>query len=159
MLQLIPAPLHRLLYRVADRLRRHWWRFRKPRRHSVIVVAFDDSGRVLLVRHSYGPAVWALPGGGMSQHEDPALAAAREFHEELGCELADLLEIEAREHDEGGSRDLRHVFAASLRGDPVPDMREIVAARLFDPAGLPAPCDRRVRPAVGAALAMRSEQR
>lgn len=159
MLQLIPAPLHRLLYRAADRLRRRWWRIRKPRRRSVIVVAFDEAARVVLVRHSYGPPVWALPGGGMSEREDPALAAAREFREELGCELTDLREIEAREHDDSGSRDLRHVFAASLSGVPVPDMREIVAVGLFDPAALPAPCDRRVGPAARTALAARSKQR
>jgi 8-oxo-dGTP pyrophosphatase MutT (NUDIX family) len=121
-----------------------------------MVLAFDEAGRVLLVRHSYGPPLWALPGGGMSLREDPALAAAREFREELGCELADLLEIETREHDEGGSRNVRHVFAASLSGVPVPDRREIAAAELFDPAALPAPCDRRVRPAMEAALAARS---
>jgi 8-oxo-dGTP pyrophosphatase MutT (NUDIX family) len=159
MLQLIPAPLHRLLYRVADRLRRRWWRIRKPRRHSVMIVAFDEAGRVLLVRHSYGPAVWALPGGGMSKHEDPAVAAAREFREELACGLVHLVEIEAREHADSGSLDVRHVFAATLSGDPVPDMREIVAARLFDPAALPAPSDRRVRPAIEAALAGSSQQR
>jgi 8-oxo-dGTP pyrophosphatase MutT (NUDIX family) len=159
MLQLIPAPLHRSLYRVADRVRRRWWRIGRPLRRSVIVVAFDEAGRVLLVRHSYGPPIWALPGGGMSRNEEPALAAAREVREELGCELADLLEIEAREHEEGGSRDLRHVFAADLSGAPLADMREIVAVGLFDPAALPVPCDRRVGPAVGAALLARSQQR
>ena len=159
MLQLIPAPLHRLLYRVADRLRRRWWRIRKQRRRSVLVAAFDDNGRVLLVRHSYGPAIWALPGGGIGRDEDPALAAAREVREELGCELASLQEVEAREHDEDGSRDFRHVFAADLRSAPVPDMREIVAVGLFDPDALPVPRDRRVGPAVGAALAARSQQR
>jgi 8-oxo-dGTP pyrophosphatase MutT (NUDIX family) len=159
MLQLIPAPLHRLLYRIADRIRRRWWRIRKPRRHSVMIVTFDEAGRVLLVRHSYGPPVWALPGGGMSPGEDPALAAAREFREELGCELVNLVEIEAREHEDSGSLDVRHIFAAELSGAPVPDMREIVAVRLFDQASLPAPCDRRVRPALKAALAVRSQER
>ena len=159
MLQLIPAPLHRLLYRLADRMRRRWWRLRKPRRRSVLIVAFDEAERVLLVRHSYGPPVWALPGGSMGESEDPALAAAREFREELDCELADLIELEAREHDEGGSRDVRHVFSASLSGVPVPDRREIVAAQTFDRAALPVPCDRRVRPAMEAALAVRSQQR
>ena len=159
MLQLIPAPLHRLLYRVADRVRRRWWRIRKPRRHSVLIAAFDAAGRVLLVRHSYGPPVWALPGGGISPGEDPALAAAREFREELGCELTDLREVEARGHADSGSLDVRHVFAASLSGVPVPDMREIVATELFDPAALPSPCDRRIRPALERALALSSQQR
>jgi 8-oxo-dGTP pyrophosphatase MutT (NUDIX family) len=159
MLHLIPAPLHRRLYRLADRLRRRWWRIRKPRRYSVLVVAFDDSGRVLLVRHSYGLSIWALPGGGMGRGEEPAAAAAREFREELGCGLRDLIQIEAREHDESGSRDLLHIFAADLAGVPIPDMREIVAVALLDPAGLPPRCDRHVGPAVRAALAARSKQR
>jgi len=159
MLQLIPAPLHRLLYRVADRLRRRWWRIRKPRRHSVLVVAFEGGNRVLLVRHSYGPPIWALPGGGIGRNEDLALAGAREFREELGCAPANLIEIETREYDEDGSLDLLHIFAADLAGTPAPDMREIVAVGLFDPAALPAPCDRRVGPAVGAALEARSQQR
>jgi 8-oxo-dGTP pyrophosphatase MutT (NUDIX family) len=124
-----------------------------------MIVAFDEAGRVLLVRHSYGPPVWALPGGGMSLGEDPTLAAAREFREELGCELTDLVEIEAREHEDGGALDVRHLFAAKLRGTPVPDMREIVAAGLFDQKALPAPCDRRVRPALSAALGVRSQER
>src|SRR5690606_9795473 len=71
MLQLIPPPLHRLLYRLADRLRRQWWKVRRPTRNSVLVVAFDATGRVLLVRHSYGPPVWALPGGGIDRGENP----------------------------------------------------------------------------------------
>ncbi|HEU4651457.1 MAG TPA: NUDIX domain-containing protein, partial [Croceibacterium sp.] len=73
MLHLIPAPLHRSLYRLAYRTRRAWWRVRRPRHSSVIVMAFDDHGRVLLVRHSYGPRVWSLPGGGFGRGE--ALAA------------------------------------------------------------------------------------
>ena len=140
MLQLIPAPLHRQLYRIADRLRRIWWRLRKPRRRSVLVIAFDDRGRVLLVRHSYGPPVWALPGGGLGRNEDPGVAAAREFREELGCGLADVLALKARVQVISGARDLQHRFAARLAGEPVADQREIVAAELFDPAALPPDC-------------------
>jgi 8-oxo-dGTP pyrophosphatase MutT (NUDIX family) len=113
----------------------------------------------VLVRHSYGPPVWALPGGGIDRGEDPALAALREFREELGCGLAEVVPLEARTHDESGSHDLRHVFAAELAGTPVPDMREIVEVALFDPSALPAGCDRRVGPAVSLALAARSKQR
>ncbi|HEY6815839.1 MAG TPA: NUDIX domain-containing protein, partial [Croceibacterium sp.] len=105
MLYLIPAPLHRLLYRVADRARRLWWRIRRPRRHSVVVIVFDDRGQVLLVRHSYGPPVWSLPGGGMARHEDPRRAAEREVREELGCGVTDLTEIDVGEVRDSGSLD------------------------------------------------------
>ena len=155
MLNKIPAPLHRRLYRLADWLRRRWWHVRKPNRTSVVVAAFDAAGRILLVRHSYGPPVWALPGGGIGRNEDPAQGAAREFREELGCELADLVQVAVSEQEESGSRDLLHLFTGQLAGTPAPDMREIVEVGLFDPAALPPRCDRRV----AKALAIRSQQR
>ena len=65
-------------------------------RGSAVMLAVDVRRRVLLVRHSYGPPVWALPGGGLGRNEDPGVAAAREFREELGCGLADVLALKAR---------------------------------------------------------------
>ena len=155
MLHLIPAPLHRALYRVADSLRRRWWRVRRPRRSSVVVVAFDERGRVLLVRHSYGPRLWSLPGGGMNRGEHAEQAARREIGEELGCGLRDLTAIGANEERIAGSLDMQHVFAAHLEGDPVPDMREIVAIELADPDNLPEPCGRRTRQWIARAVALR----
>ncbi|MBO9518299.1 MAG: NUDIX domain-containing protein [Porphyrobacter sp.] len=140
MLHLIPAPLHRQLYRIADRIRKRLWLISRPHRTSVVVLAFDEQGRVLLVRHSYGLKVWTAPGGGMGESEDPARAAAREFREELSCELSNLTLLEAREREISGSRDTVHLFAARLNGDPRPDMREIVKIGLFEPAYLPADC-------------------
>jgi 8-oxo-dGTP pyrophosphatase MutT (NUDIX family) len=130
---------------VAHALRRQWWRIRRPRRRSVVVIIFDEQDRVLLVRHSYGPSVWSLPGGGIDRGEEPAHAAAREIREELGCGLDRLTAIDAGEERIGGSRDLRHVFTARVVGAPRPDMREIVAAAFFDPTDLPKACGRRSR--------------
>jgi 8-oxo-dGTP pyrophosphatase MutT (NUDIX family) len=72
-------------------------------RRSVLIVAFDSMGKVLLVRHSYGQPIWAMPGGGHGPKEAPAAAAAREFREELGCELTDLLVLPASRRVVGGS--------------------------------------------------------
>lgn len=156
MLHLIPPPLHRVLYRVADRARRRWWKIRRPRRSSVNVIAFDEMGRVLLVRHSYGPPVWTVPGGGVNRREEPLAAAVREFWEELACPLSDLRVIETAEQPDSGSIDLRHTFAARLAGTPVPDMREIVEVGLFDPAALPEPVGRWTSAAVRRAVAFRA---
>lgn len=144
MLHLIPPPLHRRLYRIADRLRRQWWKVRRPTRNSVVVAAFDAAGRVLLVRHSYGPQVWALPGGGIDRGEDPATAAVREFREELGSPLSDVRELSHVMEPDSGSIDRLHVFVARVAGSPSADMREIVAAEFFDLGDLPSPADRRV---------------
>jgi 8-oxo-dGTP pyrophosphatase MutT (NUDIX family) len=157
MLHLIPPPLHRVLYRLADRARRSWWRLRKPHRNSAHIVAFDEAGKVLLVRHSYGRRVWTLPGGGVGRNESPRAAALREFREELACGLVDLRSLGVTKQEESGSRDMKHVFAAGLAGIPVIDRREIVAAQLFDPAALPADRGRNVERWVARAVAVRAE--
>lgn len=155
MLRLIPPPLHRALYRLADRARRIWWQLRRPRRRSAIVIAFDEAGRVLMVRHSYGPRQWGLPGGGMARGEEPAAGAAREFAEELQCPIADLREFRSETQPDSGSLDERHVFAARLAGMPVPDRREIVEVGLFDPAALPAGTPPRIARFIAEAAALR----
>ena len=155
MLHLIPAPVHRALYRVAYALRRQWWRARRPRRSSVVAVVFDDRERVLLVRHSYGPPAWSLPGGGMDRGERPEEAAVREIREELDCGLTGLTAVDASEERIAGSLDLQHIFTARLVGEPVPDMREIVAVGLFEPGDLPEQCGQRTRLRIAQAVALR----
>jgi 8-oxo-dGTP pyrophosphatase MutT (NUDIX family) len=120
------------------------------------VVAFDDSGRVLLVRHSYGPPVWAVPGGGVGRHEEPAVAAAREIREELSCTLSELVAAGSYEDQVRPSRGQQSVFAARLAGAPVADRREIVAVEWFDLAQLPANVSRHVAPLIELAQAARS---
>jgi 8-oxo-dGTP pyrophosphatase MutT (NUDIX family) len=137
MLHLIPATLHRQLYRIAHTIRRQWWRLRKPHRSAAIVLATDGEGRVLLVRHSYGRPVWSLPGGGIGRGEDPQLAAIREFREELGCAIADVRPLASEEEPVSGAHETQHVFVARLAGTPAPDMRELVEARLFALDALP----------------------
>lgn len=109
------------------------------------IIARDGAGRLLLVRHSYGPFVWTFPGGGLRQGEDPKLAAAREFSEELGCALEDLLflgQIEANFH---GATNVVHVFTGLLVADqPKPDGRELIEARFFAPNDLPSNCSQTV---------------
>ena len=54
---------------------------------SVVIVPIDDRGEIILVRQ-YRPAigrwVWELPAGTLKDGEDPAEAAIRECHEEIG---------------------------------------------------------------------------
>ena len=64
---------------------RTWWRFSRPMTLGVRAIAWDDAGRVLLVRHTYSPG-WHFPGGGVEHGENTAEAAARELMEEGGVE-------------------------------------------------------------------------
>ncbi len=145
MLHLIPAPLHRAALRAGYRVRRWWWRWRRPDLAGVAVIALDGAGRVLLVRLSYGPPVWSLPAGGRGRREDPAAAAQREFFEELGCGIKDLRLVLETDEPLHGARDIVHVYAALVDGVPVPDGREVVEARFFARDELPERLERRVR--------------
>lgn len=64
---------------------RTWWRFSRPMTLGVRAIATDESGRILLVRHTYSPG-WHFPGGGVEHGENTADAAARELMEEGGVE-------------------------------------------------------------------------
>ncbi|HEV8637056.1 MAG TPA: NUDIX hydrolase [Chloroflexota bacterium] len=52
---------------------------------GVMVVAFDDQERVLVVHHTYRNRYpWGLPGGWLGRGESPAEGALRELAEETG---------------------------------------------------------------------------
>jgi 8-oxo-dGTP pyrophosphatase MutT (NUDIX family) len=137
MLHLIPPPLHRLAYRLAHRLRKVWWRLRRPRVVGSRVLAFDAAGRVLLVRHSYGTGNWMAPGGGMRRGEDPLRAGARELREECGCGLEEAWEVVLVEEPLHGATNEVHVVAGTVVGIPVPDGREVIETAFFAPEALP----------------------
>src|SRR5690606_34194640 len=115
-------------------------------------------GRVLLVRHSYGPPVWALPGAGIDRGGEPAGGAVREFGEEPACPRSDVRELTRDVEPGSGSTAPLHASVARLSGTPRADRREIVAAEFFEPGALPSPADRRARRWVSEAAA-RLEQR
>ena len=142
MLQLIahhvlPAPAHRVGLRLAHRVRVLWWRWRKPTLAGCRVLALDAQGRVLLVRHSYGPNLWMPPGGGLDGDEDPALAGIRELGEELGCVLRNAQVVETILDSFHGAGNRVHVVLGIAEGEPRPDRREVVAARFFALDDLP----------------------
>jgi 8-oxo-dGTP diphosphatase len=60
----------------------HW----PGRRVGVAAFIVDGRGRVLLVRHTYGPLNWELPGGASEPGESVVQTALRELREEAGVE-------------------------------------------------------------------------
>lgn len=137
MLYLIPAPIHRSALRLADALRKRWWRLRKPLLIGCRVIAFDEVGRIMLIRHSYGSDSWMLPGGGIGRGEEPILGAMREFAEETGCILVDARLVTITEDPLHGATNRVHVVCGTAKGAPKPDGREIVALGFHAPDALP----------------------
>lgn len=135
---LFPAVLHRLALRIGNLLRIGWWRLARPRIAGVSVIAQDGQGRVLLIRQTYGPGEWTLPGGGVRSGEPPIEAAAREFAEELDCRVVDLRLIRVNAENLYGATNVVHLFVGALAGEPRPDGREVAEARLFARDALPA---------------------
>jgi 8-oxo-dGTP pyrophosphatase MutT (NUDIX family) len=73
----------RVLYRIAYRLAR-LRAMVLPRRQRGVKCLLTHGDEVLLVRHTYGPRIWQLPGGTARRGEPPLAVAAREMQEELG---------------------------------------------------------------------------
>ncbi len=147
--RLLPAPLHRALLPLAHNIRHRWRRFRGTRIVGVSVVLTNLSGDVLLLRHSYGPDVWALPGGGIKPGEDIAECARREVYEELGLTIAAIEEVGTIEEILSGSPHTAHLFAATINAQPVPDRREVLEARFFPSHSLPEPLGEVTRRRIG----------
>lgn len=145
MAQLLPAALHRALLPLAHRVRHRWRMWRGTPIAGVSVIVTNLSGDVLLLRHSYGPQVWALPGGGMKRGEDPEACARREVMEELGIALTKVDSLGTVEEELSGAPHTAHLFHAVSNARPRPDRREVTEARFFPSHSLPEPLGRVTR--------------
>ena len=142
MLQLIPAPLHRLALRVAYRLRNKIRRATGVAQDGVMIIGKDFEGQILLVRHSYGPDEWFFPGGGIATGEEPEAAARRELREETGCEIEGLRLVGTVDETISGGAHKGYLFEGVVHDMPEADGREIVEARFFPTHSLPQPLSR-----------------
>ena len=140
--KLLPAPVHRALLPVVARVRDRWRRWRRTEITGCCVFISNSAGELLMLRHSYGPPVWALPGGGIAKGEDPEAAARREVFEELGMQLDEVQSLGVRDEVISNSPQKAHLFAAVCEAEPKPDQREIIEARFFAPDALPEPLGR-----------------
>ena len=94
-------------------------------------------GAVLLVRHSYGPQHWSLPGGGLESGEDPEACARRELREEVGIAAGQFRLVGRLEETISGSPHTAYVFHCLTDETPRIDAREVVEARFFPTHSLP----------------------
>lgn len=139
MLHLIPAPLHRRLLPLAHRLRHRWRVWRKVPLAGCNVVVQRIDGAILLVRHSYGPGSWCLPGGGLNRGEEPEGGARRELREEVGIAVDRMVPVGEIREVISGSPHTAYVFHCMTDATPRIDAREILEARFFPTHSLPEP--------------------
>jgi 8-oxo-dGTP pyrophosphatase MutT (NUDIX family) len=133
----LPVPLRRLGYRCAYALLRVYWFLFRPTMTGVKCV-LTDGDQVLLVRHTYGPRGWDLPGGSVKSGEEPASAAQREMYEELGVSVDRWRMIGELNVVIDYRRDDLHCFQAELQSPLVNiDRGELSAASWFRRTELP----------------------
>jgi 8-oxo-dGTP pyrophosphatase MutT (NUDIX family) len=146
----LPVPVRRLGYRGAYAGLRVYWFFRHPGTSGVKCL-LTDGDRVLLVRHSYGPRAWDLPGGSLRSGEEPVDGARREMNEELGIaihEFADMGEMVLHSYHRD---DHVYYFRAELRAPKVTiDRGELLTARWFSRRELPDQLGRYARAIIAA---------
>lgn len=135
--RVLPASLHRSLLKVAHRVRHRWRKWRKTPISGISVIVTNRAGEVMLLRHSYGPKAWGLPGGGMAQGEDPVVCAKRELREEVRLDVEHLEPLGILNETLSGSPHTSHVFTVEVTQDPEPDGREILEACFFAGDALP----------------------
>lgn len=148
-------PARRLFYRCAYQGLRVWWFLSRPEVTGVKCV-LTDGDRVLLVRHTYGPRGWDLPGGTTKPGEDPAETARREMEEELGVTVERWSELGEIDHTLGRRRDRLHCFAAELHAPSIDiDLGELKTARWFPRRELPPELGYYVKPILARAVTAR----
>ncbi len=129
--------LLRLGYRTAYLGLRVWWFLARPPAVGVKCLLFDGD-RVLLVRHTYGPSRWEVPGGSIKRGEAPLQAARREVAEELGLDIDGWRELGVVSGPNAHRYETLHCYAAEVHSPQLTLARgEIAEARWFPRAELP----------------------
>jgi ADP-ribose pyrophosphatase YjhB (NUDIX family) len=128
--------LSKLILRTASFFRKTYWRFTRPIRLGVKVVA-EYEGKILIVKNKYDKS-WYLPGGGVRGGEALLDAAKRELVEECGVVVQDLKLIGVFSNFKEYKSDHIAVFSTGLAD--LPQLKkgiEIEECGFFDVQNLP----------------------
>lgn len=107
-----------------------------------LALVADTSGpvcEVLLIKRRVdaGAGLWALPGGFVEPHEDPARSALRELAEETGLDGTDPHLVAVVSGTEDNTVLIAYRLRVSGRGTGAPGDGEVLASRWFPVDALP----------------------
>ncbi len=105
---------------------------------GVRVIVLNKQHQILLVRHTYAPFIWMLPGGGIEKGESSLHAAVREVYEECGIEIHTLIPRSVKK-GKLGKFDTTEYFCANSKTDTLSENKnlEIFESAWFETTHLP----------------------
>lgn len=111
-------------------LKAYWFVFR-PKTSGVKCI-IQNSGKILMIRNTYGHKFWTFPGGGVEKGETAKRAAIREAMEEVGIEMKNIEKVGEFTTTAEYKRDTVTVFAGKSEDNVFKiDEREILEAQWF----------------------------
>ena len=134
---MIPTVVGRFAYRIAYVLVVGFSYVARPHTRGVkCLLTFGED--VLLVRHSYGPGKWDLPGGFCKRGEAFEAAARREVAEELGLSGGRYVDLGEMVRRFQGRHETLHGFRVELADhSAATESLELAEARWFPIGALP----------------------
>lgn len=115
-----------------------YWFITRPTTRGAKAVILDQNGKILLVRLTYYPNTWTLPGGTVDKGETPAETLMRECKEEVGLTLDNPEHVGDLYLEQQYKKDTVSVFKAIVRNPVIiNDGREVAEAGWYDLNSLP----------------------
>lgn len=133
-----PPEMRNWRARLVTRVIHTWFAVSRGMTLGVRAAAFDEMGRVFLVRHSYVPG-WHMPGGGVERGETLMDALVKELREEGNLAISGNAELFAVYFNSGTSRRDHVAFYRCVVSQTAPKQpdREIVESGFFALDALP----------------------